>query len=678
MVWLYPSFLWALLALLIPIIIHLFNFRRYKKIIFSDIRFLKQIDQQTKSGNQLKKYLILACRLLAFSFLVFAFAQPMLLHKNQAMDSGRKSISIIIDNSYSMNLSGSEGQLLEAAKNRARAIVNASGNNDRFNLITSDMNAPWLHFSGKQATLENIDKIRITPASKHLTVLMELQNRLLKSADGAKMAFTISDFQKNNSIISRNYLDTAIRQTWIMVPGAGHDNLSIDTCFLLSPILQARQNIMLVVQVSNYTANEIEGNTLELIVDGKPKGIATYNIKPYSSDKQSINFTLERGGNHACELRLAGDNIPIDDQLFFSLNITDNFKVTNISNKEEKYVEAVFFDNPGYTYKKELSGSVNFSEFRNNSLIVLQGVDNINSGFINELKKFISNGGTVVAFPGANMPFGGLQALGGSFGFSLPQQPLAISMKVSSLDLEHPVFKHIFEKKPKNPDLPVVSRYYQFQVPHGISLMKLANGNSFLHDIPIGKGHLILCASPLLPEYTNFQNHALFVPVLLRSAMLSNYRKQLYFDCGQNQPIYTGLPFESESGLYLSKDKNTFIPEVMNIEGDMFINTNGEIQEPGHYHLKNKRSDSTLIDLSFNINRNESDTRTLSEEELEKTASGLHVETFEGSPEKLASEFTKTQKGTSLWKWCIIFVLIFLLFEILLIRFFKNNAKLPA
>jgi len=678
MIWLYPSFLWALSALLIPVIIHLFNFRRYKKIIFSDIRFLQQVNQETKSGKQLKKYLILASRLLAFIFLVFAFAQPILLNKNQVIVDGRKSTSIIIDNSYSMNLSGSEGQLLEAAKNRARAIVNASGNSDRFNLITSDMNAPLLHFAGKQATLENIDKIKISATSKQLRDLQELQNRLLKTAEGNKTAFLISDFQKHNSIIGRKYLDSGIRQTWIKIPEAGHDNLSIDTCFLLSPILQVNQNITLVAQVSNYTANEIEGNTMELLIDGKPKGIATYNIKPFSSEKQNINFTLEKGGNHLCELRLAGDNIPIDDQLFFSLNITDNFKVTNISDKDEKYVEAVFFDNPGYTYKKELSGSVDFNGFRSNALIVLQGVGNINSGFINELRKFINNGGTVLIFPAANLPFGGLQTLGTSFGFNLSEQAIAANLKVSSIDLEHPVFQHVFEKKPKNPDLPSVSKYYQMQVPNGISLMKLSNGNSFLHDIPLAKGHLLICASALLPEYTNFQNHALFVPILLKSAMLSNYRKQLYFDCGLIQPIYTGLPYESESGLYLSKDKNTFIPEVINMDGDLFISTNGEIQEPGHYGLKDKKSDSTFIDLSFNINRGESDTRTLSDDEFEKMAEVLQIETFKGSPEKLASEFTKNQKGISLWKWCIIFVLIFLLIEILLIRFFKNNAKLPA
>lgn len=678
MAWLYPSFLWALTALLIPIAIHLFNFRRYKRIVFPDISFLKQIDQQTKSGNQLKRYLILACRLLAFTFLVFAFAQPLLLKDKRPTDKGRKSISMILDNSYSMNLSGTEGQLLEASKNRARAIVNAMGNQDQFNIITSDMDAPLLHFAGKQATLENIDKIKVTTSSKSLPVLMELQNRLLLTAEGEKLAFTISDFQKNNSGATKNLLDSTIHQTWIKIKSSAPDNLSIDTCYLQSPILQVKQDITLVVQVSNYTPAEVEGTTVELLVDGKPKGIATFNIAPWSNEKQKMHFTLEDAGTHRCELKLPGDNIPVDDRLYFSLNIAGNYTVENICEQGEKYVDAVFAENPGYTYTEELSGNVNFSNFRKNSLIVLQGVTNLSTGFTSEIKKFVHNGGTVVVFPNATQPYGGLQSFADAFGFAISQQPVPGPLKVNSIDLEHPIFRHVFEKMPKNPDLPNVTKYYQLQVSNGITLMRMANGQPFLHELGLVKGHMIICATPLSSEFTNFQNHALFVPVMLKSAMLSNYKSQLYFDCGQDNAIYTGLTYEAESGLYLSKDKQTFIPEVINNEGEMYINTNGEILEPGHYALKNRKSDSTLADLSFNISRSESDTRTLDDEAFEHNASVLGIETFEGSAEKLASEYTKIQKGVSLWKWCITFVLIFLLIEILLIRFFKRDAKLPA
>lgn len=497
MSWLFPSFLWALFALAIPILIHLFNFRRYKKIIFPNVRLLQQIDHQTKSGNKLKKYLILASRLLAITFLVFAFAQPVFLKDKRTLRGGKKHISIVLDNSYSMNLSGEEGPLLEAAKNRARAIVNASGNGDEFNIVTADMDASLLHFSGKQSTLENIDKIRISSNAYPLQNRLELQNNHLLKQDGDKLAFVVSDFQKRNSTIQKNVFDTSIRSTWIRIPSEAYTNLSIDTCYLLSPVLQVGQPISLVATVSNYTEKDIEGSTLELWIDGKPKGVATYNIKAFSSEKQTILFTLESGGKHRCELKLPGDNIPLDDVLYFSLRINSDFKITNISNPDERYVQAVFSDNPGFVYKKENSGTINFSDFKNRDLLVLQGISGIQSGFLSELRKFVQNGGTILVFPAKDLASGGLAEMSTAFGFSISEKPLQMSMRVGSIDLEHPIFKPIFENKPVKPDIPTVSQYYQLGFSNGNSIMKLANTHSFLHDLPMGKGHIVVSASTL-------------------------------------------------------------------------------------------------------------------------------------------------------------------------------------
>ncbi|HEY1047491.1 MAG TPA: BatA domain-containing protein [Bacteroidia bacterium] len=679
MIWLYPQFLWALLALAIPVAIHLFNFRRYKKIIFPNLRFLTQINQQTKSGNQLKKYLILASRLLALIFLVFAFAQPVLLHNDKRPESGKAAISIIIDNSYSMNLNGEEGQLLEAAKNRARAIVNASSNSDEFNIITSDLNPALLHFHGKQSTLDNIDKIKIASASHPLKDLLDVQARQLKDKSGNKLSYCISDFQNKNSVITKNPLDSTIRQTWIKLNPAEASNISIDTCYLESPILQTGQTITLVAKVSNYTSKEVEGLTVELLIDDKPKGIAVFNIPSFGSEIQKINFTLETGGNHSAKLKLPGDNIPLDDELFFSLRMNQKYNVISIGKSDEKYVNAVFSDNTGFGFKAMESGSVNYGSFKSSDLIVLQGADNIQSGLISELKNFIKNGGTVMAFPSKDaIPSGGLGSFSQAFGFVYDQEPTTANLKVNRLDLEHPVFNHIFEKQPKNPDLPLVSKYYKLKINGGAGLMKLADGSSFLHDLPLGKGHLIVCASALDRDWTNFQSHALFLPVLMKSAMLGNYRTALYQSCGESNGIATGLPYENETGIRLISGQNIFVPEVMNRDGEMVLNTNGEISSPGQYELRNKTSDSVLSYLSFNINRNESDTRVIEENEFEKLSSNFGINTFEGSAEKLSAEFSKTRKGVSLWKWCIIFVLIFLMIEILLIRFFRNNAKLPA
>ena len=81
MMFVYPLFLWALAVVSIPIIIHLFNFRKYKKVYFSNVKFLRELKQESKSKSRLKEILILSARCLALISIVFAFAQPVLKNK---------------------------------------------------------------------------------------------------------------------------------------------------------------------------------------------------------------------------------------------------------------------------------------------------------------------------------------------------------------------------------------------------------------------------------------------------------------------------------------------------------------------------------------------------------------------------------------------------------------------
>src|SRR5690606_31598102 len=120
---LYPGFLYALLVLAIPVLIHLFHFRRFKKVYFSNVQFLKSIQQQQASGKLLKHRLILLSRLAALLFLVLAFARPYIpLTKNQNLQHLTR-VSIFIDNSYSMQLQNAKGILLDEARRKAKEIV---------------------------------------------------------------------------------------------------------------------------------------------------------------------------------------------------------------------------------------------------------------------------------------------------------------------------------------------------------------------------------------------------------------------------------------------------------------------------------------------------------------------------------------------------------------------------
>ncbi|HZG01128.1 MAG TPA: BatA domain-containing protein, partial [Chitinophagales bacterium] len=126
----YPAFLWALAALAIPVIIHLFSFRRYKTVFFPNVAFLREVKQQTDSRTRVKHWLVLLSRVLLLAFLVLAFAQPSVRKDNAAVRTGKSAVSIYVDNSFSMQQTDAEQTLLERARKRAYDVLDAYGPDD--------------------------------------------------------------------------------------------------------------------------------------------------------------------------------------------------------------------------------------------------------------------------------------------------------------------------------------------------------------------------------------------------------------------------------------------------------------------------------------------------------------------------------------------------------------------
>lgn len=107
-----PEILYALFLLIIPILIHLFQLRRFRKTEFTNVKFLKEVTLQTRKSSQLKKWLILFSRLLALTALILAFAQPYIPAKTNFQE---KELVIYLDNSFSMQAKGAHGELLKTA-----------------------------------------------------------------------------------------------------------------------------------------------------------------------------------------------------------------------------------------------------------------------------------------------------------------------------------------------------------------------------------------------------------------------------------------------------------------------------------------------------------------------------------------------------------------------------------
>jgi len=132
----YPEILYALLLLIIPIIVHLFQLQRFVKVPFTNLQFLKKIALQTRKSSQLKKWLILATRMLALTCLILAFSQP---YFSKHTTQQNFSTAIFLDNSFSMQAKGDQGELLKSVAQKI--IENTANQNHPISLFTNSTSA---------------------------------------------------------------------------------------------------------------------------------------------------------------------------------------------------------------------------------------------------------------------------------------------------------------------------------------------------------------------------------------------------------------------------------------------------------------------------------------------------------------------------------------------------------
>ena len=151
MVFSFPTILWGLLALAIPIIIHLFAFRRIRKIYFSNIDFIRNVKEDETTRNRLKYLLILASRILLLLFLILAFAQPNFNKKEEVINGS----VIYIDNSYSMSQEISPGVTqLDETVTIVADYINQQPLDHEFILLTNEFDGSSNSEKSKEEILE--------------------------------------------------------------------------------------------------------------------------------------------------------------------------------------------------------------------------------------------------------------------------------------------------------------------------------------------------------------------------------------------------------------------------------------------------------------------------------------------------------------------------------------------
>lgn len=669
----YPVFLAAAAALAVPIIIHLFNFRRHKTVYFTNVRFLQEVKEETASRSKLKHWLVLLSRLLALLFLVLAFAQPFIPVTNAVEKGATEAVSIYIDNSFSMSAEDDGESLLNQAKRKATEIVKAYDASQRFQIVSNDFEARQQLFVSKEEALGIIDELEPSPRFRELKDVEALQKKAFADQGLYNgITYWISDFQKN---ITDFNPDTVLNISLVPLQPTRQQNLFIDSVWLEKPVVYAGEPNKLMVRTTNSGEEDVESTRLELSLNGQAKAIADVSVQAGSYSVDTLNFTVTTSGWQQAQVSIRDYPVVFDDTWNMAFMATDHVNVLAINEGEPNtFLQALYGDNERITFDNQGAGSLNYSSLGKYNLIVLANLSNIPSGLSYELEKYLQAGGTVLIFPAQGANLSSYNQFLNTIGTATMAGIVNESAVVSYLNREHEIFKDVFEVVPTNLALPEAKTHITFTrntTTGEQHLLSFRDGTTFLSEFNYHAGKAFLCAVPLNKEVTDFPYHGIFVPLLYRMALTGGQLQDLSYTIGSvNTIIVPDTSGDAESAFKLQGKDSEFIPQQKTVSGNRLLTVDNDQLNAGIYQVLDGRGELAGL-AAFNFNRQESYGDNYTAGQLKDKFTQANVYVFTSVNENLATQVNELDRGVVLWKLCIIFVLIFVGMEVLLLRFMK-------
>lgn len=677
MSFLYPGFLFALFAVAIPVIIHLFNFRRFKKVYFSNVKFLKEVEEQHSSKEKLKNLLILLARILTIFFLVLAFAQPFIPSRKNSSAAGGNAVSIYVDNSFSMQAANKDGSLLDEAKRKAAIIVKGFGLNDRFQLLTNNFSGKDQRLLNREEFLKALDEVHISAASKTLQPIINLQQRILKG-NANKFIYLLSDFQKNISGSKPLEVNEDINYNAIKIEPNNLPNVAADSVYFLSPNHQPGGSEKLVVVLKNYSSEAVKNIPIKLNINGSQKGAASLSLEAGATGRDTLNFSGLTAGWQKSMLTIKDYPVNFDDSLFFTFNVNKNLSILAINGTGRgKYLGALYAADSYFKLNQMSEGNVDYGSFSSYKLIVLNGLQNPSTGLAQQLKNYVSSGGTLVILPYLSQNFSNYNFFLSNLSLPSIQKLDTTQTKVDRIDFANPIFKSVFESVPKNIDYPVIKRHFAFvesSKSGSTAIMQLANGQTLFSSSRLGSGNIYLSATSFDSDDSNLPTSPLFVPLMYRAALMGNAEQPLFYTLGQEEAVLDGqVQLNNNQTLKLYADKFEAIPEIRTIDGRTTVYMADQVKNTGFYNLK--LGDSLLSVFGFNNSRSESNMSYLTQSQIKTLAADGHLHVYDADKDLTKFSSGGNEISNTLWKLCIILSLIFIAVEILLVKFFNKTTK---
>lgn len=635
----YPELLWALLLLLIPIIIHLFQLRRYKKTPFTNVVLLQKVVSQTRKSQELKKWLLLFARMLMFASLIIAFAQPYLAGNAK---SERKERIIYLDDSFSMQAKSENGELLQIA---VQDLIKGLPADQEIGLFT------------------NLETYRgVTPSAikneliglPHTYNQLSLDDILLKAGtmtdendETGLQLLVISDFQDRMYRSKDSFPATDVQL--IQLKPETITNIAIDSIFISnqSPTqLELKAKLSSIGAVEDTPVSMWNADTL----------IAKTAANFTEDGNAEVIFSLPKDIVIDGKVEINDSGLNYDNQIYFNIDKKKKIRVLSIGPESSPFLDRIF--NPDeFNFQQFALNDLNYSIIDRQNLIVLNQISVLPVALQNALRAFSRSGGSIVVIPSEATDLGTYNPFLSNYAGTGFGEKMLMEHQITDISFRHPLFDNVFEKSVRNFQYPMAKSYYS--ISSGLApILRFDNGDPFL----LGNDSFFVFTTPINPEQTNFMNSPLIVPTFYNMGAMSLRLPELYHLLSSDTEIDIPISLSRDEIAKVVKGDYEFIPLQQSYSNKTSLDFEEYPAEDGIFDMV--LNDSLLGRISFNYPREES---------------ALKYAEIEGSPmaadsnniTELLNTIEKENKLKELWLPFVILALFFAIAEVLIQKLIK-------
>jgi hypothetical protein len=582
---LYPLFLFGLAAASLPVLIHLLNRRRLKRIRFPAVRFILLSQKRISRSYRLRHWLLLALRTLAVICLALLLANPIFqTGAGLFAGGGPVSLVVILDNSLSMTWSG-DGNGFKQAKEAAGLLIANLNDGDRAAVIPTNLSGKeaFRLKNQKDVLLKEIGGSEIADGTANLAVALSKAYELLNQPAGQKEIRVITDMALTGwdqfSVAALKQADPSIPLKIIRIGSKQQPvNGAVKDIRLGGQGVGVNLPLRIEATVVNFGATEIKDLLVQLAIDGQNKEQKLATIPAKGEIVVTFQTRIGQPGAHAGQITVKKDGFAGNAVAHFALDAQDKLRILLVDGDPQTSLvqSETFFltralnpagerDSSLFLPTVILPDGLNAANLDGYQVVVLSNLAVLPDGFVTKLQNYLRQGGGLLIFAGDKFS---ADSYNQKLAQALPAQlrdkktgPESGGEKIDKIDLTHPALQ-ILADSILQESLKTV-RVWGYQRAAGKALISLANGEPLLLEQKAGAGKVMLMTTSADRDWSDLPVKTVFLPLIQSLTQYLAGGKRGNLDAG----IAVGAPKElSFPATFVGRNLRVTKPDKQNTE----------------------------------------------------------------------------------------------------------------